>query len=182
MPQLRAAKEQVIQELTTSLAEAESVYITDLTGLNVEKVTILRRQLRAESAECKVVKNTLTRFAMQNAGLPDLGAYLEGPTALIISKDPVAPAKVLVDFGKQNEDRPRIKGGLLTGAVIAAGQVQELASLPSRDELIARAVRGIAAPITGLVFSLSGVLGNLVRVLAAVSAQKESGGSEGEPE
>lgn len=179
MPQTRAIKEKIVQELMTSLAEAESVYVTDLTGLNVEKVTLLRRQLRAESVECKVVKNTLTRFAVLNAGLPDLGAYLEGPTALVISKDPIAPARVLVDFGKQNDDRPRIKGGLLTGSVIAAEQVQELAKLPSREELIARAIGGIAAPLSGLVFSLSGILGNLVRVLSAVSSQKSSGGSDG---
>ena len=125
-----------------------------------------------------MVKNTLTRFAVQNAGLPDLGAYLEGPTALVISQDPVAPAKVLVDFGKANEDRPRIKGGLLTGSVIEAEQVQELAKLPSREELLAKVVGGIATPLTGLVFALSGIMSNLVRVLAAVADQKGTDGPE----
>jgi large subunit ribosomal protein L10 len=179
MPQPRAVKEQVVQSLETRLAEAQSVYLTDFSGLNVEAITELRRVLRAQSVECRVVKNTLSRFAVHQAGLPNLDAYLEGPTALIISKDPVASAKTLIDFTKTHENRPRIKGGVLTGAVIDATQVQALASLPSREELIAKVVGGIAAPITGLVFSLSGMLGNLVRVLSAAAAQKESGGTSG---
>lgn len=178
MPQPRAVKEQIVQDLTGRLTDAETVYLTDLTGLDVEAVTDLRRRLRAEDVECRVIKNTLTRFAIKNAGLPDLGAHLDGPTALVISNDPVAPAKVLKDFGKDHDDRPRIKGGLLSGAIIEAGQVDALAKLPSREELLARTVGGIAAPISGLVFSLSGVLGNMVRVLSAVARQKES--EEGE--
>lgn len=178
MPQTRAVKEATVEELTATLAGAESIYLADLTGLNVEQVTKLRSQLYAASVECRVVKNTLTRFAVKNAGLPDLGSYLEGPTALVISGEPVTPAKVLVDFGKTNDDKPHIKGGLLTGALIEAGQVQQLAKLPSREELLARTVGGIAAPISGLVFALSGVLGNMVRVLSAVAAQKESDGGE----
>ena len=178
MPQTRAVKEATVEELTATLTGAESIYLTDLTGLDVEQVTKLRSQLYAASVECRVVKNTLTRFAVKNAGLPDLGGYLEGPTALVISQEPVTPAKVLVDFGKDNDDKPQIKGGLLTGALIEAEQVHQLAKLPSREELLARTVGGIAAPISGLVFSLSGVLGNMVRVLSAVAAQKESDGEE----
>ncbi len=172
MPQPRAVKEQIVQDLTTRLKDADSVYLTDLTGLHVGEVTELRSRLRAESVECRVIKNTLTRRAVANAGLPDLGETLDGPTALVMSSDPVAPAKILVTFGKEHEDRPRIKGGLLTGEVIDTKQALTLASLPGRDELLARTVGGIAAPITGLVFTLSGVLGNLVRTLSAVSQQK----------
>lgn len=176
MPQTRARKEATVEQLTAKLSGAESVYLTDLTGLDVEQVTRLRSQLYAESVECHVVKNTLTRFAAEKAGLPDLGSFLDGPTALVIAQEPVAPAKVLVDFSKQNDDRPSIKGGLLTGAIIAPEQVHELAKLPSREELLARAVGGIAAPITGLVFALSGILSKMVRVVAAVAAQKEAVG------
>jgi large subunit ribosomal protein L10 len=172
MPQPRAVKEQIVQDLTTRLAETESVYLTDLTGLDVGEVTELRRQLRAESVECRVIKNTLTRLAVANAGLPDLGETLDGPTALVLSNDPVAPAKVIINFGKEHDDRPRIKGGFLTGAIIDALQAQTLSALPGRDELLARTVSGIAAPITGLVFTLSGVLGNLVRTVSAISQQK----------
>lgn len=174
MPQSRAAKEQVVETLSTRLAKAQSVYFADFTGLNVERVTQLRRQLQSENADCRVVKNTLVRFAVQNAGLPDLDAYLEGPTALIISDDPVAPAKVIDKFKKDNNGLPGVKGGLLNGMIIEPGQVENLASLPSREELIAKAVGGIAAPLSGLVFVLSGMMGNLVRVLAAVAAQREN--------
>ena len=176
MPQPRAVKEQIVQDLTSRLNVAGTVYLADLSGLNVEAVTDLRSRLRAESAECQVIKNTLTRFAIKNAGLPDLGKHLEGPTALVISDDPVAPAKILTDFGKTHENRPRIKGGLLSGVIIDASQVEALSKLPSREELLARVVGGIAAPISGLVFSLSGILGKMVRVLAAVAQKKEAEG------
>ncbi len=172
MPQPRAVKEQIVRDLTTRLKETESVYLTDLTGLDVGEVTELRSRLRAESVECRVIKNTLTRLAVEGAGLPDLGDTLDGPTALVLSNDPVAPAKVLIDFGKEHEDRPRVKGGFLTGEIIDAAQAETLARLPGRDELLARTVGGIAAPITGLVFTLSGVLGGLVRTVSAISRQK----------
>ncbi len=174
MPQPRAVKEQIVQDLTTRLKETESVYLTDLTGLDVGEVTELRSQLRAESVECRVIKNTLTRLAVANAGLPDLGETLDGPTALVMSNDPVAPAKIIFNFGKDHEDRPHIKGGFLTGEFIDTAQAETLSKLPGRDELLARAVSGIAAPITGLVFTLSGVLGNLVRTVSAISQQKAS--------
>jgi large subunit ribosomal protein L10 len=183
MHQPRAVKEQIIKDLSSRLNDAGTVYLTDLTGLNVEAVTDLRSRLRAESIECRVIKNTLTRFAIKSAGLPDLGDHLDGPTALVISDDPVTPAKILTDFGKTHENRPRIKGGLLSGAIIDASQVEALSKLPSREELLTRAVRGIAAPISGLVFSLSGVFGNMVRVLAAVAQKREADGSgEGDGE
>jgi len=86
----------------------------------------------------------------------------------------VAPAKVLFDFGKEHDDRPRIKGGFLTGEIVDTAKVRTLSTLPGRDELLAKAVSGIAAPITGLVFTLSGVLSGLVRTLSAVSQQKAS--------
>ncbi len=172
MPQTRAVKERIVQDLATRLKETDSVYLTDLTGLDVGEVTELRSQLRAESVECRVIKNALTRLAIADAGLPDLGETLDGPTALVMSSDPVAPAKVLVNFGKEHEDRPRIKGGLLTGEIIDAAQAETLSRLPGRDELLAKTVSGIAAPITGLVFTLSGVLSSLVRTVAAVSQQK----------
>ena len=172
MPQPRAVKEQIVQDLTTRLKETDSVYLTDLTGLDVGEVTELRSQLRAESVECRVIKNTLTRLAVANAGLPDLGETLDGPTALVLSNDPVAPAKILVNFGKEHEERPRIKGGFLTGEIIDAAQAQTLSKLPGRDELLAKTISGIAAPITGLVFTLSGVLSSLVRTVSAVSQQK----------
>lgn len=172
MPQPRAVKERIVQDLTTRLKETDSVYLADLTGLDVGEVTELRSQLRAESVECRVIKNTLTRLAVADAGLPDLGETLDGPTALVMSNDPVAPAKILISFGKEHEDRPRVKGGFLTGEIIDVAQAQTLSRLPGRDELLAKTVSGIAAPITGLVFTLSGVLSSLVRAVSAVSQQK----------
>ena len=86
-----------------------------------------------------------------------------------------------VSTSKENDEKPMIKGGLLTGAIIEADQVQELAKLPAREELLAKVVGGIAAPISGLVFTLSGVLGNMVRVLSAIGVQKDSEGGDVQP-
>ncbi|MCY3555621.1 MAG: 50S ribosomal protein L10, partial [Gemmatimonadetes bacterium] len=88
MPQPRAVKEQIVQDLTTRLKETESVYLTDLTGLDVGEVTELRRRLRAESVECRVIKNTLTRLAVADADPPDLGETPDGPTPPLIAADP----------------------------------------------------------------------------------------------
>lgn len=174
MAQTRAEKEHLVTDLVNRLTGAHSVYFTDFTGLNVELITQLRSQLRAASVECRVVKNTLARFAIQHAGLPGVEPYLDGPTALIIAQDPVTPAKVLAEFIRMNNDRPRIKGGILTGAVIDAAQVRQLAILPSREVLLSKALGGMAAPLSGLVYTLQGVLSSLVRVLAAISTQREA--------
>src|SRR3954470_2309547 len=109
----RAEKEQLVTELRDKLTNAQSLYYTDFTGLNVKRMTELRRRLRRAGVDYVVIKNTLALRAVNESGL--IGSRLKGPTGLVVSKDPIAAAKVLTDFAKENEQRPEVKGGLLDG-------------------------------------------------------------------
>ena len=107
----RTEKEQLVVELKDKLSTAKSLYYTDFTGLNVKRMTDLRRRLSKAGIEYVVIKNTLALRAVNESGL--VGERLKGPTGLVFGTDPVAAAKVLSDFAKENEQRPAVKGGLL---------------------------------------------------------------------
>ncbi|KKM12682.1 50S ribosomal protein L10 [Clostridiales bacterium PH28_bin88] len=172
--QQRLKKEATVTELQDKLTSASSAVLTDYRGLNVAEVTRLRAQLREAGIEYRVVKNTLTRLAAHEAGITGLDRYLEGPTAIAVSlKDPVAPAKILIDFAKASK-KLEIKAGLLQGKVIDASGVKALADLPSREQLLAKVLGGMQAPMSGLVNVLAGPLRNFVYVLDAVRKQKEA--------
>src|SRR3954470_775086 len=111
----RAEKEQLVTELRDKLTNAQSLYYTDFTGLNVKRMTELRRRLRRAGVDYVVIKNTLALRAINEGGLA--GPRLRGRTGVVVSKDPVVAAKVLSDFAKENDQKPAVKGGLLDGAV-----------------------------------------------------------------
>ena len=131
----RTEKEQLVTELSDKIEGAKALYYTDFTGLNVKRMTELRRRLRKAGVEYVVIKNTLALRAVNESGL--VGERLKGPTGLVVGKDPVAAAKVLTDFAKENDQKPAVKGGLLDGKAIDAAQVKKLASLPSREQMLA---------------------------------------------
>lgn len=173
MNKQRRVKEQTVQEITEKLQNSMTAVITDYRGLNVAQATKLRNELRDANVEYKVLKNTLTKIAAQNIGLDGLKQYLEGPTAIAFSsKDPVAPAKVLAKFAKDNKVL-EIKGGVLEGKVVSLDQIRALAELPSREELLAQVVRGMQSPLVGMANVLSGPLRNMVNVLDAIRKEKE---------
>jgi large subunit ribosomal protein L10 len=130
----RSDKEQLVAELKNKLTTAEGVIYTDFTGLNVKRMTDLRRRFRKAGVEYVVIKNTLALRAVNEAGLT--GQKLKGPTGVVVAKDPITAAKLLTDFAKENDARPAVKGGLYEGAVIDAAMVKKLASLPTRDEAL----------------------------------------------
>ena len=167
----RADKEQLVIELKEKLAGATALYYTDFTGLNVKRMTELRRRLRKAKVEYVVIKNTLALRAVNESGL--VGERLRGPTGLVVTKDPVGAAKVLTDFAKENEQRPTVKGGLFEGASIDAAQVKKLASMPSREQMLAELGAGLMSPMAGFVGALSGVLYMFVGSLEALRAQRE---------
>src|SRR6478609_4941139 len=109
----RTEKEQLVTELTTKIKGANALYYTDFTGLNVKRMTELRRRLRKANIEYVVIKNTLALRAVNESGL--VGERLKGPTGLVVAKDAVAAAKVITDFAKENEQRPAVKGGMFEG-------------------------------------------------------------------
>ena len=173
---ITAAKQALVAELKEKLTGAKGAVLVNYRGLTVAQDTKLRRQLREAGVDYRVVKNTMTRIAAQEAGLEGLDAYLEGPTAMAISTtDPVAPAKIITDFVKEHKLQVlEVKAGLVEGNVIDENGVKALASLPSREVLIAKMLGSMQSPITGLVNVLQGSIRNLVYALDAVRQQKES--------
>lgn len=153
-------KKEIVAGLVETLKSAQAGVLVDYRGLTVEEDTNLRRKLREAGVEYKVVKNTLTRFAAKEVGLDGLDEQLNGPTSLAISKDdPVAPAKVIADFAKENECL-KIKAGFLDGNVISLDEVKTLANTPSRDTLIAKIMGSLNAPISNLVRTLQALVDN----------------------
>jgi large subunit ribosomal protein L10 len=169
-------KKAVVGELKEKFISAKGAVLTSSRGLNVAQDTKLRRKLREAGIEYRVIKNTLARIAADEAGIAGMIKYLEGPTAIALSTtDPVAPAKLLSDFIRENRlQSVEIKAGLVEGKVIDANGVKVLASLPPRKVLIAQLLGTLQAPITGFVRVLSGNIGNLVYALEAIRKQKES--------
>ena len=164
------AKAAVVEEMKEKLQSAQGAVFVGFSGLTVADVTKLRRKFREGGVEYKVIKNTLTRIAADELGYNALDAILEGPTALAFStEDAVAPAKILKET---KTEALTVKAGLVDGQVIDVAAVDALASLPSREELLAKLVGSMQAPISGLVNVLQGNIRNMVYVLDAVRAKK----------
>ena len=167
----RSEKDQLVAELTGKLKGATAVYYTDFTGLNVKRMTELRRRFRKAGVEYVVIKNTLALRAVNESGL--VGERLRGPTGLVIGSDPVAAAKVLTDFARENDQKPGIKGGMLEGRAIGVDQVKQLATLPSREQMLAELAGGLQAPLAAFAGALNGLLYMFVGALDALHTQRE---------
>src|SRR3982750_1238015 len=141
----RTDKEQLVAELKEKIQGATALYYTDFTGLNVKRMTELRRTLRKAKVEYVVIKNTLALRAVNESGL--VGERLRGPTGLVMTKDPVAAAKLLTDFAKENDQKPTVKGGLFEGRALDAKQVKKLAAMPSREQMLAELGASMQAPM-----------------------------------
>ena len=167
----RTEKEQLVSELKEKIQGAQALYYTDFTGLNVKRMTELRRTLRKAKVEYVVIKNTLALRAVNESGL--VGERLKGPTGLVVAKDPVGAAKVLSDFAKENDQRPSVKGGMLDGASIDAAQVKRLAAMPSREQMLAELGAGLQSPLGAFVGALNGLLMTFAGALEALKTQRE---------
>ena len=168
------AKAAVVEEMKEKMQSAQGDVFVGFTGLTVADVTKLRRKFREGGVDYKVIKNTLTRIAADELGYNALDEVLEGPTAIAYStEDAVAPAKILKEFIKETKTEAlSVKAGIVDGQVIDAAAVDALASLPSREELLAKLVGSMQAPISGFVNVLQGNIRNMVYVLDAVRAKK----------
>lgn len=168
------AKKAKVQQLTEKLESATALYLTDFTGLDVEKMTDLRARLRDAGVEYVVVKNTLALRAFDDLDLPDVGEFFSGPTGLVIGReDPVVAAKVLDEFAQDHEDRPAVKVGLLEERQVSAEEVAELAKLPPREELLMELAGAMQAPTVQLAFLMQGLLDEFVGLLEALRAERE---------
>jgi large subunit ribosomal protein L10 len=175
MKATKAQKQETVTTLAGRLKRSPTVYVTDFTGLNVAKVTELRRRLRAAGVEYVVVKNTLARRALDAAAVPVLSEHLAGPTALVLAgRDPVGAAKVLADFARENE-KPKVRVGLVDGKALSADQVKRLATLPSKPELLAQLGGAFQAPMAGFLGAMQGLLQMTVGALEALRTQRAAG-------
>ncbi len=165
-------KEQKVQELAEKMNNSQSFVFTDYRGLNVAEINKLRDKLREQGIEYQVVKNTLTLLAARQVEIEDLEEVLTGPTAVAFGQDdPVSPAKVLNDFSKDHKQL-EIKGGVLDGSFISAERVGQLAKIPPREELLAKLMGSMQAPVSGFVCALAGVPRKLLYCLNAIKEQK----------
>lgn len=162
----RAQKQKLVETLQQDLADTVCVVVTHQSGLTVAEATQLRRQMRSAGARYRVTKNRLARRALSGTSFEQLAALFTGPTAIAFSRDPVAAAKVTVEFANRN-DKLTVVGGGLAGQMIDAAGVRELALLPSLDELRGRLVGLLVAPATRMARVLQAPAGQIARVLAA---------------
>src|SRR5437870_293701 len=165
----RTEKEALVADLKEKLEGATALYYTDFTGLNVKRMTDLRRRLRKANVEYVVIKNTLALRAVNESGL--VGERLKGPTGLVVTRDPVAAAKVITDFAKENDDKLTVKGGLFEGKAIDKTQVKKLASMPSREQMLADLGAGLMSPMAGFVGAMNGLLYMMAGALEGLRSQ-----------
>ena len=165
-------KKEVVAEVSARLAKAQAVVLAEYRGLPVEDITVLRSQARASGVYLRVLKNTLARRAVQGTPFEKLADQMAGPLAYGISDDPVAAAKVLSTYAKGN-DKLVIKGGAMPNQVMTAKEIGQLATMPSREELLAKLLGTMQAPVAKFVQTLNEVPSKFVRTVAALHEQKE---------
>ena len=168
-------KKQVVRQLAQAMQNAPSGVLVDYKGISVEADTELRNQLRKSGVTYKVVKNTLMRRAIAEIGFGELGEHLSGTTSLATAGDDlVAPAKILCEHAKKSGGKFTVKGGFIEGKVVSAAQIEALADMPPKEQLVARALAGFNAPISGFVNVLNGNLRGLAVALNAIAEQKSA--------
>lgn len=162
----RTQKKQAVESLQGTFASASLVVVVHYKGLTVAEMTALRKKVKEAGAEFKVAKNRLAKIATGDSKFEKLNSLLTGPAALAISKDPIAAAKAVVEFSKDNE-KLSILGGVLDEQVVDLAAVKTLASMPSLDELRAKIIAMIQTPATRIAGVLQAPPAQLVRVLKA---------------
>ena len=164
-----------VHELHDKFARAVSAVLADFRGLTVQELTDLRQQLREASLELAVVKNTLARRAVQQNTCEKLSPYLKGPTSITFSyRDAVAAAKVLSAYVRK-QPKLVVRAGLFEGQIVPSEKISEIADLPPRDVLLAQAFASMQGPLTGLTWTLQGVLTTIVGTLQAIHDKKVQG-------
>jgi len=167
-------KKQVVADLHEKLKKSKVVIVTDYKGLDVQTINALRRKLRDASVEYHVAKNSLIKRAASDTSVSAIDDFFKGPSALAISfDDPVAPAKVLSEFAKDNK-KLEIRAGVMDGNVLTTDDIKALSSLPSREVLLAQLLSAMNGVPTGLVRALSDIPRRMLTVLSAINDQKDN--------
>jgi large subunit ribosomal protein L10 len=166
-------KIEAVNQLAEKIKEAKTVVIADYKGVTVEEDTEMRTAMRKSGVEYRVVKNNLIKLALEKNDITELEEYLKGPTAIAMStEDVIAPAKILTEYSKKHK-KIQLKAGIVEGKVFSAEELNAIAELPSKEELIAKVVGGMKSPLYGLVNVLNGNIRGLVVALNAIAEQKK---------
>lgn len=173
MQQTKQQKEVLVSEVAKKIKESKALVFANFKGVSVKDITAIRRELRKSGSSWQVLKKTLLNIALKDAGVAVDARALEGQVGVAFSQDEVAAAKVIADFQKANKDVTlSIEGGALGSKSLTANEVKALAKLPSQDELRAKLVGTLQAPIASFVRVLGGNLSGLVQVLKAIEEKK----------
>ena len=166
------AKKVVVEDIKEKINNSKSVVLVKFTGLTVAEDTELRREFRKNNVEYKVLKNTLIRRAFNDMGVTDFDEDLNGPTSVAFGADETAAAKVIVEAAKKYQDKVSVKSAYVDGGKVDVKGVQALASMPSKEELIAKMLGSMQAPIANFVGVLSAMPRGLVVALNAIAEKK----------
>ena len=166
-------KQRIVEELHAAWSESTAAVVTRYRGLTVSQMGDLRRRLHQADVSLQVVKNTLARRAAEGTDFKVAEELFTGPVAIAFGNEPVGMAKAIAEFAKEHEVM-EIKGGVLDGKMIGVADVKALASLPSREVLLAKMLGSMQSPISGFVRTLAEVPASFVRTLAAIRDQKET--------
>jgi len=170
----KTERTQLIDKLESEFRGATGIFMTDFTSINVEKITKLRTDFRNAGAKYIVVKNSLARIALERCGLNTLAPYLKKPVGVAITRgDAVAPAKIIKDFRKKNNNLLDLRVAYIDGSLFDSAQTERLADLPGKDVLLSQLLSCLNAPMATFVGVLNGVLTSLVGTLQAVKDAKE---------
>ena len=165
-------KTQRLEELDELIKQSHSIFLADFTGINVEKMNLLRDRFHEKGITFRVVKNTLGKIALNNNGIDQLDDYLQGQNAFAFGfDDPAIPAKVIINFAKEN-DLPKIKSCIFEGEFYGSDKMELIKDLPTRDELLAQLVGQVQAPLANFVFVLNEIIRSFLGVIEAVIQKK----------
>lgn len=166
------AKKVVVEEITEKIKAAKSVVLVDYNKLTVAEVSALRNKCREANCEYKVYKNTLVRKALNDLGYHDFDADLNGPTAITFGADETSAARVMLAASKDYEEKIVIKSAFVDSAYVDKAGVKALATMPSKEELIAKMLGSMQAPLSNFAGVLNNLVAGIVRVLGAIAEQK----------
>lgn len=173
----QAYKVEAVKQLKERLQDSKAIVLIDYKGINIEEVNELRNRMRNSKVDYFVSKNTFIKVALNELGITELDEYLVGPTAVAITtEDEVAPARELVKFKKditKDKEFPYFKVGYVNGLIMDMEELNKLATLPSKEQLLSMVLQGFNAPISGFVGALSGILRKFVYVVDSIKNQKE---------
>ena len=175
----RTEKQTFVSDFREKVRAAPVLYLTDFSGLDVKSMTLLRQRLKDSGAEYLVVKNRLVKLAVADLDLPDISEALLGPTGVVLGYEGIVePAKAVSDFAKEHNDKPVFKLGIIDKQIVSAVEIQRLAKIPPREQLLAELAGALEAPMSAFVSALEGKVQEMAGLLEALREQKDREGAE----